>query len=40
MKNDLRLARADGFDSLADFRKWFIGLYEPTDETRFMIVRW
>ena len=40
MKNDLELAKADGFDSLTDFRKWFIGLYEPTDETKFMIVKW
>ena len=40
MKDDLELAKTDGFDSLANFRNWFIGLYDPTDETKFMIVKW
>lgn len=39
MKDDLELARLDGFNGLEDFRKWFMR-YNPTDETEFMIIRW
>lgn len=39
MKNDLELAKRDGFDSLYEFRSWF-ARYNPHDETKFMIVRW
>ena len=39
MKDDVELARLDGFNGLDDFRKWF-ARYNPTDETEFMIIRW
>ena len=39
MKDDVELARLDGFNDLDDFRKWF-SRYNPTDETEFMIIRW
>jgi len=39
MKNNVDLARLDGFEWLEDFRKWF-ERYNPTDETKFMVIRW
>jgi len=39
MKDNVDLARLDGFEGLEDFRKWF-ERYNPTDETKFMVIRW
>ena len=40
MKNDLELAKRDGFSGLEDFRNWFVMHYNPTDETEFIVIRW
>ena len=39
LKDDLELARRDGFETLEDFRRWF-SRYDPTDETKFVVIRW
>lgn len=40
MKDDLDLARRDGFDDLDSFRRWFARWYDPDDETEFLVIRW
>lgn len=39
MKDNLELARRDGFKGLEDFRAWF-ARYKPNDDTIFTIIRW
>lgn len=39
MKNDLALARLDGFKSLQEFRDWFVR-YNPSDLTEFTVIQW
>jgi len=39
MRDDLELARRDGFEDSESFRKWFMR-YNPTGEAEFMIIRW
>ncbi len=39
LQEDLELARLDGFTSLNEFKEWF-KMYNPSNETLFMVIRW
>ncbi|MEM3580854.1 MAG: ASCH domain-containing protein [Candidatus Bathyarchaeia archaeon] len=39
MRDNLQLAKEDGFETLEEFRKWF-SRYNPKDDTEFVVIRW